>query len=163
MSSSSSSLLNVARTDWMLQSTPVYPSKQLQTPLKVQIPLPEQSWTYSYPSFSSGEKWNRKTTPVLSDHEVSRDAAIAGLILTTVRTMISSRPKTFGEQDDLEGIHLRLRRGAGTIPWILAVGEIFRPALHHRVTHLESQRSWPRTARIKCRLIARKQKQSLAF
>ena len=89
--------------------------------------------------------------------------SIAGLILTTVRTMISSRPKTFGEQDDLEGIHLRLRRGAGTIPWILAVGEIFRPALHHRVTHLESQRSWPRTARIKCRLIARKQKQSLAF
>ena len=110
----------------MLQSTPVYPSKQLQTPLKVQIPLPEQSWTYSYPSFSSGEKWNRKTTPVLSDHVVSRDAAtrpvapfsvsIAGLILTRVRTMISSRLKTFGEQDDVEGIYLRLRRGVAEGP-----------------------------------------------
>ena len=44
---------------------------------------------------------------------------LGGLSLTTtVCTKISSRPKTFREQNEIEGLHLRLGDAVGPIPRI---------------------------------------------
>ena len=48
-----------------------------------------------------------------------------------------SRPKTFREQDDIEGIHLRLREVDGPIPRIPASrADVFRSSVRHCIIEL---------------------------